>query len=733
MRGSIFFLAICQLFAQYSVSTPLAYAREDSTHHHNSASTSENITDIDDMINEYMTHLETLVQLLHVDKRTQKGADIFTKGKEAFDNALTVFPDETLSHAHALFAKICVKVGVYDEAISLFDEAIRRASLPLEAENNLDPSSLAETESLVNQLYLERSRSHNQLIESRVLQWDATNNQGYNGGIPPETSPWYPLRFVELQLEVFPLPHPQTLFQKATFVTLTLDSPEEEIQENKPGDEKAMNATARAWEAYESYQESQSMAFMAYSHGKKRYLAGGQPCGEENYGLVVGGTAWSKHAWKSNQFSYDKTKDAGRSDDLYMGIITFQNVLVSGRDAVISGYKDNCNVFARHSYVNLSNNIPLVTAWESPITEITYEDNLMWATYIPEGDTHAFGGSVGKDSNGNDALLIPDPRSNNAWFDSAILLCGYASDNYFHFITEVLPSLIVMRSRIKDILKQEQTEAKHVVVVPNLQYEFVEGFLRLLLPEAFDDEGKLSPHIVQWGPWKKSGNNGGGSTFSSSTHPIAYTNRLATVMWDQPPVAPSGNGPAHCLTPTPLLRAMQRMVLKSVDIPSSDMSKRIVYCSRSSSSTRKLAEEEELLSRLREIALKEGAEVVVFQKQTSTDTTAPSPLAATMDAIQLFQSASVIVGVHGASLANIAFSKIGTTIVELCFGIPQAGHYLHLAQSLELKYYGIRLRQNSRSFGATEVSLPEGGVDEVVNVVIEGLKRAERIDGEDEL
>ena len=83
---------------------------------------------------------------------------------------------------------------------------------------------------------------------------------------------------------------------------------------------------------------------------------------------------------------------------------------------------------------------------------------------------------------------------------------------------------------------------------------------------------------------------------------------------------------------------------------------------------------------------------------------------------------------HGASLANIAFSKIGTKIVELSFGIPQAGHYLHLAKSLELDYFGIRLRQNSRSFGATEVSLPEGGVDEIVQVVIEGLKQAERRD-----
>lgn len=716
-RVSIVFLLaiICQLFP----------------HHNADTYTSDNI---DLMIKEYMTHLERLVQLLHTDTQTQKGTDIIAQGKEAFDKATAAFPDDTVAHAHALFAKICSKVGVYNEAISLFDEAIRRASLPLEVENS-HPSSLAETKSLVSQLYLERRRSHNQFIGSKVLQWHAANDEGYKGGIPPERSPWQPMNYVELQLGIFPFPHPQTLFEKATLIVLSLDSPEEEIQEMKSVDEEAMNVTARAWEAYESYQESQSAAFVAYMHGKKRYLAGGQPCGQEGYDLFVGGTTWSKHAWKSNPFTYDKSIDAGQSDDLYMGIISFQNVLVSGRDAVISGYKDNCNVFARHPYINLSNNIPLVTAWETPISEVTTEDNAAWETYIPEGDTRAFGGSVGKDSDGNDALLIPDPRSNNAWFDSAILLTGYASDNYFHFVTEVLPSLVVMRNRIKDILKQQQTETKDVVVVPNLQNEFVEGFLRLLLPEAFDDKGKLSPHIVQWGPWKKSGGVGG-TTHFTSTHPIAFTKRLATVMWDQPATAPPPlNGPAHCLTPKPLIRAMQRVVLKSVDSNTSDtvMPKKIVYCSRSSSSTRKLAEEDELLSRLQEVASKEGAQLFVFEKQVATNATGPSPLAAVIDAIQVFQSANVVVGVHGASLANIAFCRIGTTIIELGFGIPQAAHYLHLASSLELDYVGVRLRQNSRSFGATEVSLPEGGVDEVVNSVIKGLKLYEGMDGRDEL
>ena len=418
-----------------------------------------------------------------------------------------------------------------------------------------------------------------------------------------------------------------------------------------------------------------------------------------------------------------------------MGIITLHNVLISGRDAVISGFGNNCNVFVRHPYVNLSNNVPLVTSWETHITEMTIEDNPMLETYIPEGDISAYGGRIGKDSNGNDALLIPDPSSNNAGFDSVILLTGYASDNYFHFITEVLPSLVVMENRIKDILKQNQRQVKDVVIVPNLHYGFVEGFMRLLLPDAFDDKGTLSPHIVQWGPGEKPGLKdktiGSGSKFSS-THPIAHTKRLATVIWDQPIEAHSPlNGPAHCLTPAPLLREMQRMVMKTVDSTLPAPPKRIVYCSRSSSATRRLAEEKELLSRLRRMASDVGAEVVVFEKQAATGSAESSPLSSVIDAIQLFHSATVVVGVHGASLSNIAFSRKGTTVIEMGFDIPQAGHYLHLARSLELRYVGIRLEPNSRSFGAIELALREGGVDEILDAVFEGLKRGETKGGDE--
>ena len=85
----IFLLAIiCQLFP------------------HNYAADNTSDKNIDRMVEEYMKHLETLVQLLHSDTETQKGTDIIAKGRDAFDKAIAAFPD--VAHAHALFAKICL-------------------------------------------------------------------------------------------------------------------------------------------------------------------------------------------------------------------------------------------------------------------------------------------------------------------------------------------------------------------------------------------------------------------------------------------------------------------------------------------------------------------------------------------------------------------------------------------------------------------------------------------------
>jgi hypothetical protein len=57
-----------------------------------------------------------------------------------------------------------------------------------------------------------------------------------------------------------------------------------------------------------------------------------------------------------------------------------------------------------------------------------------------------------------------------------------------------------------------------------------------------------------------------------------------------------------------------------------------------------------------------------------------------VDQIQLFHSAEVVVGPHGAGFAWITFCEPGTLICEIC--PPQSGknHYAHISEKLELYY-----------------------------------------------
>jgi hypothetical protein len=504
---------------------------------------------------------------------------------------------------------------------------------------------IQEAEALVKQLVLERNRASFSHLQSSIDKWDNANNALHRGGIPPETSPLDPLSIVERQLTIFPIPHPQSLFDKASFMVLLLDSPAE----------NDVNRTAEAWEAYDTYKNAQTWAFGSYSHGKKRGLAGGKPCrGKDGgFGVAVGGASWRNYALESYPFQ------SAQSDELeFTGVISLQNVIVSGKDAVISGYGDNCQVYVPHRYVNLADNLPMVTSWESNVMEMTVGDNPMWSTHVPSRDINAYGGKIGKDALGNDELIIPDPRSTNRRIDSAILLTGYASDNYYHFVAEVLPSLILMKDRVEEMLSKsngEKGSAKDIILVPSLQNEFVEGFLRLLLPAAWSND-TLSTHVVQWGASRRSDN----TTKYLVPHPIAYVRRLYAATWDQPKQSlPPVSGASHCLTPSPLLKAMQQVVWDALDDlrggTGNHMKLRVVYCPRASSPTRSLKQESELLARLRETVSAVAGEVIVFEKRafdTNGTSKEQSPLEFVMESVELFRSANVVVGVHGKILLH---------------------------------------------------------------------------------
>ena len=621
------------------------------------------------MASQYTAQLQIILTLLEQQQQeTKKNRnEILSSGQTAFHTALQIFPDESLVHAHALFAKLCIRYHDYEKALELLDEAIRRASLPLkslqQSDDDVDDdddvpltSEQMESQSLLNQLILERNRAHYSHLSSRLDAWDAANVKYGKGGIPSQTSPREALTVVDAMLSIFEHPHPYTLWEKASFLVLLLDSP--------PEDDPEWNRTAKAWEAHGVYTAAQTWAFGAYTHGKKRGLAGGKPCTgkEEGFGVVVGGLGWSRTARTSRSFWDEATITAttrspdgsNNIDDTFLGTVSFQNILLSGKDAILSGHGPNCQIYVPHRYVNLANNIPLVSSWESSLHELTLQDNPNWMTYIPSHDSQAYGGSM--EENG---LNIPDPKYHNL-LDSVVLLTGYASDNYYHFVTEIVPSLIVMRKEVRRTLKKDMGDGcgKDVIVIPSLQHEFVEGYMKLLLPDAFSN-GQPSKCLLEWGSGMEQRWNTTTATHSKylTPHPIAYVKKLYAAIWDQPKEAPGPVfGPSHCLTPRPLLVAMRQAVWDAVDsyksgydgMTHSDSKLTVVYCPRSTSATRSLKEEEELSSHLYRVVSEHGGEVVIFEKKSNEESSNSSPLDFVIDSVELFRLANVVVGVHGA-------------------------------------------------------------------------------------
>ena len=71
---------------------------------------------------------------------------------------------------------------------------------------------------------------------------------------------------------------------------------------------------------------------------------------------------------------------------------------------------------------------------------------------------------------------------------------------------------------------------------------------------------------------------------------------------------------------------------------------------------------------------------------------APSDSTSLRSDIEAFRSASLVVGVHGAGLANMVWCRPGkTVVVEICYNdarqAPCPQIYYHMAASLGLEYY----------------------------------------------
>ena len=294
----------------------------------------------------------------------------------------------------------------------------------------------------------------------------------------------------------------------------------------------------------------------------------------------------------------------------------------------------------------------------------------------------------------------PGPPQGLPRIKRAALAVSFASANYYHFVADVLPRVVFLRPDL-------EADPGLKLIIPKVSPD-LKALLALVLPPGFLD--KRAKRAVEM-------------DVSNTVPPGPRAKVDALKVVALPRVAAADNRPTHALTPAPLLRAARDAVLAAVAASSSaadDEKKRtvVVYCRRGATKLRAVDDEAAVEARLKDLA-SATVEVAVFDGGDATP----------LDAVALFRRADVVVGVHGAALANALFCAPKTTLVEFGFAASAARHYEHLAFALGLRYVRVPLAADERSFSTKAVALSDADVN-AARAAIAKAARAARKDGE---
>lgn len=124
----------------------------------------------------------------------------------------------------------------------------------------------------------------------------------------------------------------------------------------------------------------------------------------------------------------------------------------------------------------------------------------------------------------------------------------------------------------------------------------------------------------------------------------------------------------------------------------------VVFVSRNRNGTadklggrRSITNEETVISAVRGV-LDRTERLVVFTGEDSSGSLAA--------AVELFSNARLVLGVHGAGLANAVFCAPGTPLVEIALQEPFYRAYMHLAAALELRYWAETTEAHLNSYAS---------------------------------
>lgn len=193
--------------------------------------------------------------------------------------------------------------------------------------------------------------------------------------------------------------------------------------------------------------------------------------------------------------------------------------------------------------------------------------------------------------------------------------------------------------------------------------------------------------------------------------PRFLVNELHIVDWRDPP-GTARRGDVFLLPPRRAIQELRKLAVRSTQaqtvITRSSSTRVLLWIQRATASTRRVANEEILMSSIRKLLDSiPGGPWTIW---TFSDV-APAPTA--RETVQMFHEADIVVGVHGSGQANQVFCRQGTGVIDINLPEPHSQYSAHNSYALGLRYrlvmmHGVALHQ------AVNISVP---VDDVIDAL----------------
>ena len=205
----------------------------------------------------------------------------------------------------------------------------------------------------------------------------------------------------------------------------------------------------------------------------------------------------------------------------------------------------------------------------------------------------------------------------------ALVFDQWSAVNYFHWIIEAIPKLIVL----------EKSNEKITMLLPNNLPNYVLETVKIF---GFSDYITIEPNVV----------------YSAKT--LLWPERTGT----------------YWLQNVSLLQEARGRVLKTYALDIAQPLRR-TYVSRAKSKIRRLLNEEDLY----DVLANNGFEIVFFDNMSFAEQ------------IKIAAESEVIIGVHGANLTNLLFMRPQTSVIELINEKSVNLAYFKLASYCDVRYY----------------------------------------------